>query len=50
VRAALRQASYPPPADEPVTVDTDKDQRRHDGLVLAQWRGLRLGWWRFETD
>lgn len=81
-RAALRQESYPPPADAPITVDTptgkvqvdipwpelgigietdgygshssrahlDKDQRRHNGLLLGRWRVLRLGWWRFESD
>lgn len=28
----------------------EKDQRRHNALVLEEWRVLRISWWRFETD
>jgi hypothetical protein len=28
----------------------DRDQRRHNALVLAGWRVLRVGWYRVEAD
>ena len=30
--------------------DLQRDQQRHNALLLDGWQVLRLGWWRFESD
>lgn len=34
----------------PVQIASDTDHRRHNALVLDDWRVLPIGWWRFEAD